>query len=116
VALIPKRRANHDYEGNVAAISLAGVRPLLQDTVVVTAGDDDSYTVDGVSGVTRRLVCFHNADLNDDIRVALNVAATADDMPITPGVYFVMEVETDDVVSFFNTSGADITVNVMEIG
>lgn len=116
MALIPKRRSRHDWEGNQAVISLAGVRPLAQAVVTVTAGDNDDYTIDDDAGLTKRVILFHNSGDITDIRVALNETATATDMPVASGVYFSLEVEDEDVVSLYNTSGGDIDVNVMEIG
>lgn len=116
MALIPNRRARSDWESAQAAISLAGIRPVLQDTIVVTAGARDDYTVDGASGVAKRVILFHDSGGNLDIRVALNENADATKMPVASGVYFSLEVEEGDIVSLWNTSASDITVNVMEIG
>lgn len=118
MALIPKRRSRHEWESSQAVISLAGVRPLVQAVVTVTASDNDDYTVDDPTsaGLVKRVILYHNSGGNTDIRVALNETADATKMPIASNVYFAIEVEDEDVISLFNTTGSDIDVNVMEIG
>ena len=101
------------HESGLASISLAGIRILVQTTVAPATSTNASYTV--TSAATRRVVLFHDSGTNTDIRVEQNAAATATDMPVASGVYFVLEAVKDDTVQVFNTSGGAITVNVVEI-
>ena len=102
------------HEAGLAAISLAGVRLLVQATIAPGAAANVAYTV--VNGATKRVVLFHDSGVNTDLRVELNAAATATDMPLATGVYFVLDAVKDDTVQVFNTTGGALTVNIAEIG
>jgi len=101
------------HEAGLAAISLAGVRLLKQATIAPGASANASYTV--TEGATRRVVLFHDSGTNTDLRAELNAAATATDMPLASGVYFVLDAVKDDTVQVFNTTGGALTVNIAEI-
>lgn len=102
------------HEAGLAAISLAGVRLLVQATIAPGASANASYTV--AEGATRRVVLFHDSGGNLDLRVELNAAADATDMPLASGVYFVLEAVKDETIQVFNTTGGALTVNIAEIG
>lgn len=109
-----RKVARLDWEAHLAAVSLAGVRILVQATVAPTAGNEATYTV--TSAATKRVVLFHDSGNNLDIRFTYgNTAADANDLPVATGIYFVVDVEKDEVIRVFNTSGATITVNVAEL-
>ncbi len=97
----------------LAAISLAGVRLLIQATIAPGATTNVSYTV--TSAATRRVILFHDSGNNTDLRVEQNAAATATDMPLASGVYFVLDCVKDETVQVYNTTGSGITVNIAEI-
>ena len=101
------------HESGLAAISLAGVRILVQATIAPGASANVAYTV--TSGAAKRVVLFHDSGTNTDLRVEQNAAATATDMPLASGIYFVVEAVKDETVQVFNTTGSGITVNIMEI-
>ena len=86
---------------------------LVQATVAPGASGTASYTV--TSAATRRVILFHDSGVNVDIRVELNATATAADLPVASGVYFVLDAVKDDTVEVFNTSAGAITVNIVEI-
>jgi hypothetical protein len=55
------RREKHDWEAQMASVSLAGIRPLVMDHVTVTgSGGTASYTISS-NKMTKRLVVFHDA-------------------------------------------------------
>lgn len=114
MARIPTNRSNIDWAANLAVVSLAGIRIFRQANVSVPASSSASYTVQDSD--TRRLIVFHAAPTNVDIRVALNATATSTSFPVATGVYFALEVEVGDSVSFFNTSGSSLTVYLVEVG
>ena len=101
------------HEAGLAAISLAGVRILSQTTIAPGASLNVSYTV--LSAATRRVVLFHDSGTNTDLRVEQGAAATATDMPIASGVYFVLDAVKDETVQVFNTTGGALTINIAEI-
>jgi len=101
------------HEAGLAAISLAGVRLLVQATIAPGASANLAYTI--TSSATRRVVLFHDSGTNTDLRVELNAPATATDMPLASGVYFVLDAVKDETVQVFNTTGGAITVNIVEI-
>lgn len=109
----PNKRDDLEWEQKLASISLAGVRPLVVDSVSVAASSEQTYTL--VDKSVKRLVVLHVASGDTDIRFDLNATATLSSFPILPSVYFVVEAGTDDVAHFFNTSGGSITVYIMEI-
>lgn len=109
----PRLHQNADWEGNLAAVSLAGVRPILQTTVAVGAGSEATYTLQHAA--VKRVVLFYESNTNLDIRVDLNATASASSLPMVTGAYFVMEVDQGDVVHLFNTTGGSVTVYVAEI-
>lgn len=112
---MPTQRPNAAHAGNLAAIALAGIRPILTDTITPTNGSaDDPYTVQ--SAATNRVMLFHLASNDDDVRVCeVGGTAVATDMPVASGVYFVMEAYEDDVISLYNGSGGALTIYVMEL-
>ena len=101
------------HESGLAAISLAGIRILVQATLAPGASANLAYTV--VEASTRRVIVFHDSGVNVDIRINQNAAATATSMPVASGVYFVVEAVKDETVQVFNTSAGAITVNIAEI-
>jgi hypothetical protein len=108
------RRERHDWEAQMASVSLAGIRPLVTDHVTVGAGGSNTYTISN-NQLTKRLVVFHDANGNKVIYFSLDAAATTDDMPIVPGIYFVLEVEQGETLYLYNDGGTSIHVHVMEI-
>lgn len=96
-----------------AMISLGGVRPIQQSTIDVAGTSQGTHTVDD-SGCQRVLV-FHDASTNTDIRFALNGTADGDSLPVVPGAYFVVQAVKGDVLHFYNTTGGSITLNVVEL-
>lgn len=111
---IPRSRGNVDHAGNLAAISLAGIRIFVQSSVAPGAGAAATYTVTDANA--HRLLAFHNSGANTDIRMEQGGTAVATDMPMASGVYVAFEVEKDDTVSFFNTTAGGLTVYVVELG
>lgn len=109
----PRRPNNWVWEAQLAQLSLAGVRFIKQASHTATNGVDTSYTVTEPN--TRRVVLVHIATGNGDIRVAYNEAATATSLPLIPARYFVVDAKKNDVIHFFNTTGAGIVVSVLEI-
>jgi uncharacterized iron-regulated membrane protein len=114
LARVPLNRSNLDWAANVAMVSLAGIRILKQATVAPGAGASATYTV--TEKDAHRVVAFHGSTAALDIRVHQNGTATASHLPMANGVYMSFEVETDDTVSFFNTTGGAITVYLVELG
>ncbi len=102
------------HESALAQISLAGVRLLVQSSIAPGAGANASYEV--TEGATRRVVLFHDSGVNTDLRVEQNAAATATDMPLVSGAYFVVEAVKGETVQVWNTTGGALTVNIAEIG
>ena len=105
-----------EWEGFRAMLALAGVRQLVQSSVSVGTGAENSYTVANIE--TRRVIIVHGGGATPafgDIRFEINATAVATDFPIAPQKYFVVDAEKDDDLSFYNTSGGSITVYVMEI-
>lgn len=96
-----------------ALISLGGIRPLVQDSVAVANGSEDTYEVTDTRA--RRLLVFHNGSGNTDIRFELNGTASGDELPILPATYFILQVEEGDILHLYNTTGSPITVFVVEI-
>lgn len=110
----PRKVARLDWEAHLAAVSLAGVRILVQSTMAPLAGAEATYTVADTS--TKRVVLFHDSGDNTDIRFTYgSVAADASDLPVISGVYFVVDAEKGEVLRVFNTSAGTITVNVAEL-
>lgn len=109
----PNIRSDLKHEGVLATVSLAGIRPLVNASVAVGASAEGTYTIANIS--TKRVVLYHKAADDLDIRVDLNATAVATDFPVASGVYFVMEVEKDDVVHLFNNNASSVTVYLMEI-
>lgn len=107
------RRRDTTHEAGLAAISLAGVRLLVQATIAPGASANASYTV--ASAATRRVVLFHDSGTNTDLRIEQNAAATATDLPIASGIYFVLEAVKGETVQVYNTTGGTLTVNIVEI-
>lgn len=109
----PIKHAKVDYEAHLASVSLAGIRPLVQATRSPTASAEATYTISDIR--CNRVILYHTQASAEAIRVELNATANATKMPITQGVYFVMEVEQNDVVHLFNTHASPVTVYIMEI-
>lgn len=109
----PILRADARHETYLAQVSLAGIRPIIQDSVSVNATAEGTYTIADIR--THRVVLFHDGSTNTDIRVELNATADNTVMPVVPGAYFVMEVTKGDVVHLYNTTGGAIVVFFMEI-
>jgi plastocyanin len=100
------------HEQSLAARSSAAHRILAQAVIAPGAGAAAAHTV--ADKAVKRLVCLYAAGTAGDIRVELNAAAAATDMPLVPGEYFAVEVEVGDTVSFWNTTGGGLNVYVME--
>lgn len=109
----PIIRDNIEWESDMAAVSMAGIRPITQGSVDVSSGSEGTYTIDDIR--TKRAVIIHVSSGNTDVRFELNATAQADDFPLIPAVYFVVEVEEDDVLHFYNTTGGSVTVYILEI-
>ena len=101
------------WEAARAMLSLAGIRQLKQATVAPGASANASYTV--TEAATRRIVAIHLGTANGDIRFNYNAASTATSLPMPTGSFLIIDVQKDDTVQFFNTSGGALTVNLMEI-
>lgn len=101
------------WEQSMAALSLAGIRPIANGSAAVAGSTEETYTIVGKH--TNRVIVFHDSGEALDIRFDLNATAGATDFPVASGVYFVLEVETGDVVHVYNTSGVAITVYFLEI-
>jgi hypothetical protein len=103
------------WEGALAQVSLAGVRPLVQATISVDASSGDSYEIQ--DGSAKRVVLYHGSTGAEDIHVNLGASAVATDMPIAPGAYFVMRVEKGESVAVYNakSGGPAVIVYIMEI-
>jgi len=114
---MPRRLSPIEYEGHRAMLALAGVRQLVQSSVTVSNGAENSYTV--TDPQTRRVICVHPGDATTpatgDIRINPAATATATAFPLLPQKYFVVDAEKDDDISFYNTTGSSIVVYVMEI-
>lgn len=112
-----RKRKELQWEQAQAAVSLAGIRPLVQSSSNVGASAEATYTVGttGISLATRRVVVYHIAAGGADIRIDLNATAGATDFPVAPGTYFVLDVEAGDVVHVYNTSAVTVTVHFLEV-
>lgn len=110
----PKRR-NAAQESAESMISMAGVRPLVESSVAVSATSADSYTI--THSFCKRVLLFHTAANDDDIRVDLDDdnAGVATDMPLASGVYFVFEAYEGEIVRLYNTTGSPVTVYIWEL-
>jgi len=108
-----RQTASLKHESELAQVSLSGIRILVQSSVAPGTSANASYTV--VDQATRRVVLFHDSGTNTDIRVEQGAAATATDMPVASGIYFVLEAVVDETVQGFNTSAGAITVNILEM-
>jgi hypothetical protein len=108
-----RRLAANEFEGMKALLSLAGVRVINQTTHSATNAANTAYTV--TSKRTRRVIIIHLGAGNGDIRFNFGAAATATHLPVIPARYFVVDATLADTLNFWNTTGAPITVNVMEI-
>lgn len=104
---------NRTHAAEVAALSLAGIRPFLTGVVAVSAGSESTYTI--ADNRTNRVVLFYDGTTNLDIRVELEETADANSFPIAPGVYFSIQAVENEVVHLYNTTGAGINVYVVEI-
>ena len=116
---VQTRRQKHDWEAQMASVSLAGIRPLVMSSVSVGATSNGSYLVSD-NDMTERLVVYHDSGNNLDIRFDISspnapATATATSFPIGSGIYFVMEVDNGETLSLYNTSAGAITVYVCEI-
>lgn len=110
----PRKVARLDWEAHLASVSLAGVRILVQSTIAPGASAEATYTI--THAATKRLILFHNSGNNTDIRFTYgSVAADASDLPVVSGIYFVVDLEKDEIARVFNTSGGSITVNIAEL-
>ena len=110
----PTRREKHDWEAQMASVSLAGIRPLVSSSVSVGAASTGTYTVSG-NQMTKRLVLFHDSGNNLEIRVDVNNTASSSSFPVATGLYFVLEVEEADDVSLYNGGAGTTVVYVAEI-
>lgn len=107
-------RPNAAHAASNATIALAGIREIAQGTIAASNGSaDDDYTV--ANPETNRVILFHLATNDDDMRFSMDGSAVATDMPLKSGVYFVVEAYMDDVISVYNDSGGAQTVYVMEV-
>lgn len=113
MATSPRRPNNWVWEAQLAQLSLAGVRFIEQASHSATNGVSTTYTVQDIR--TRRVVLIHIGTGNGDIRVAFNEAATATHIPLIPARYFSVDAKKNDTIRFFNTTGAPIVVNILEI-
>lgn len=109
----PIKREDLRWESALASISLAGVRPLVQDSVDLLTTSEEIYTV--TDRRTKRLVILRTAGASLDIRFDLNATASATSFPILPSVYFVLEVEYGDALHLYNVNAGSLTVYVLEI-
>ena len=103
-----------EHEARLAQLSLAGVRPMEQSVVSVSASasSEQTYTIEDPA--TRRAIVVHLAANDDDIRFELNSTADSSSFPLLSSVYFGVQVEQGDVLHFFNTSGSPVTIYIME--
>lgn len=108
-----RRLAANEFEGFKALLSLAGLRVINQNTHSATNAATTAYTV--VAKRTRRVIVIHLGTGNGDIRFNFGAAATANHLPVIPARYFVIDASIGDTLNFWNTTGAPIVVNVMEI-
>jgi hypothetical protein len=100
------------WEAEVAAVSLAGIRPLAQAKLTINAGAEGTHTA--TDKAVKRVVLLHSSS-TQNVHMELNATATADMMPMAPGGYFVVDVALGDVIHIFNSGGSAVTVWVMEI-
>jgi hypothetical protein len=110
------RREKHDWEAQMASVSLAGIRPLVMAHLNVVNGGVTvtSYTVSN-NPLTKRVVVFHDATGNKEIYFDIDNDPTDDSMPIMPNMYFVIEVEQGEEIRFINTGGGTNHVHLTEI-
>lgn len=104
---------NASWEANLAAVSLAGIRPLQYATSNVAATSEATYTV--LNPACKRVVLFHDGPLNTAVSMAINETASANTIPVLPAMYFVVEVDVGDVIHLYNTTGSPILVYITEI-
>lgn len=105
-------KSTNQHEVNRATLSIAGWRVVLQDVHTATTGTSTAYTVAGRN--TRRVVvCFTGSFL--DIRVEVNAAAEATDFPLMPDFHHTFDLSEDETLNFYNTTGGDISVYILEI-
>lgn len=110
----PLKRGDLTHESQLAAISMAGMRPEAVDSVSVGASSEETYAMTVV--FAKRIVLFHDrANEDTDIRFAINETADSDSFPVAAGTYFVVEMDDNDVLHLFNASAGAITVYLMEI-
>ena len=95
-------------------ISLGGVRPIsAMSSVSPGASAAASYTI--VSEACRRCLVLVIGAANGDIRITVNETADANDWPLITDAYYSVQVEKDDTVNVFNTSGGALTVYFLEL-
>ena len=109
----PRRLTSVEFESALASLALAGMRILLQDIKTATAGTHVEYTV--VEPNTRRVMIVHLGTNAGDIRLAYKENAKATGFPVIPQAYMVIDAKAGDTISFWNTAGGDIGVNVLEL-
>ncbi len=109
---MPRRLNTSHWEGMLAMVNLAGLRILVEGSVVITTASANSYTV--THEKAKRLVCVHERTTFGDIRVSVLGTATATDFPVLGERYMSFDVEKDDAVSFYNANASSTTVYVLE--
>ena len=107
-------RGDHSHEAYGAMVALAGVRPIsAMASQSVSASGAYAYTV--LSKACKRVLVLVLGATNGDIRITVNETADANDWPLITDTYYSVEVQKDDTVNVFNTSGAPLTVYFLEI-
>ena len=110
---MPRLTSSMQYEAARAMLSMAGIRLLVQSSTSPLTTAEDDYTVTLAN--TRRVAIVHLGNAAGDIRFAYNAVADANDIPVIPQQYFVVDAEKGDVLSFYNTSAGTIVVYVAEL-
>lgn len=99
-----------EHEANLATVSSAGWRFLVEASVSITNATEDTYTITRPEA-KRVLIVTTDAD----VKIDLNETATSGSLPLLANQYIVFSVEEGDVLHFFNDGGGPETVFIAEL-